>query len=652
MIFIFSILIFLQFFHRKNKGKHLLMQETSKRDKSGQFQKLLLILAIGLILGILFFFIFLIFYNRGYQQKIYRGVSVSGISVGGLTKEEAEQKLRENLKYPTEAAFAFTYGSDIWHAIPEELGMQIQFDQTVEKAWIVGRTSDIFENLQICMAALLFSYDLEPVLMFDERVAYNFISSIAGYIDVPYELPSITLKGSQVIIEPGKTGKAVDKLMTMTQLQILGKNLQTAQIELPVAVFEPTVSNLDEEKTKLESLIGQDFVLYVNQNGVHQPIETIQADALARWILFEPVIENGLVKIQMSPKRDFFYNRLVEIAVQLEKKPQNARFVFNDTTHLIEPIAEAVIGTKADTEQTMQNIAAAIQAGQHEAEIAMIVTQPAVTSSANGKDLGITQLVESQYTYFFYSDPARVQNITAAAASFHGVLVAPGETFSMVNQIGDIDIDNGYAEAPVIFGNETVQGIGGGVCQVSTTLFRTAFFYGLPIVERHAHAYRVFYYERIANGNIDPILSGLDASVYVPLLDLKFTNDTPYWILMETYVNPNASSIQWKFYSTDVNRYVDWESTGPTNVTEPDDPIYRENQSLATGEIEQVDYAVKGADVTVKRTVYQDGLIHIQDVFETQYRPWQAIFEYGPGTEGMPPEEEGEKESKKDQETP
>lgn len=624
------------------------MQEVSKRNKSSLFQKFLLIFTSSILLGILFFFIFLIFYNREFQQKIYRGISVSGINIGGLTREEAEQKLRENLKYPTEAAFAFTYGSDVWHAIPEELGMQIQFGKTIEKAWTIGRTPDIFENLRFCMAALLFSYDLEPVLMFDERVAYNFISSLSGYIDVPYELPSITLQGSRVIIEPGKAGKAVDKLMTMTQLQILGENLQTAQIELPVAIFEPTVSNLEEEKSKLESMIGQDFVLYVNQNGVHQPIETIQADALARWILFEPVIENGLVKIQMSPKRDLFYNRLVEIAVQLEKKPQNARFVFNDTTHIIEPIAEAVIGTKADPEQTMANIAAAIQTGQHEAEIAMIITQPVVTSNADGKDLGITQLVESQYTYFFYSDPARVQNITAAAASFHGVLIAPGETFSMVNQIGDIDIDNGYAEAPVIFGNETVQGIGGGVCQVSTTLFRTAFFYGLPIVERHAHAYRVFYYERIANGNIDPKLSGLDASVYVPLLDLKFKNDTPYWILMETYVNPNTSSIQWKFYSTDVNRYVEWESTGPINISEPEDPIYRENQTLAPGEIKQVDYAVKGADVTIKRTVYQDGLIHIQDVFETQYRPWQAIFEYGPGTEGMPPEEE----SKKDQETP
>ena len=103
----------------------------------------------------------------------------------------------------------------------------------------------------------------------------------------------------------------------------------------------------------------------------------------------------------------------------------------------------------------------------------------------------------------------------------------------MAENISDIDIENGFAEAAVIVGNETVQGVGGGICQVSTTLFRTALNYGLPIKERHQHAYRVFYYERLANGNIVPGLSGLNASVFFPVLDLKFTNDTPSWILME-----------------------------------------------------------------------------------------------------------------------
>ncbi|MHC1773063.1 MAG: VanW family protein [Flexilinea sp.] len=616
------------------------MQENTNHNQSRFFPKFLFTLLCSLTLGILFFFAFITIYSNNYSEKIFEGISVSGIPVGGLTKEEADQKLRDNLKYPFEAAFAFTHESDIWHAIPEELGMQIQFDATLEKVWAVGRSKDIFENIRQQLAIFLFKYDLEPVLMFDERVAFNFINSLAGYIDEPLEQPEITLHGSEVIITPGKAGKAVDKLMTMTQLQILGRNLQTASIEIPVTVLEPTASNLEEQKEILESLLGQDFILYTTNGGEQQQMEKIPADTLAGWINFEPVIEGSNVTIRMVPKRDPFYNRLVEIGVKLYQEPKNARFVFNDDTRIIEPIAEAVVGEKIDIETTLVNITNAIQAGQHQAEITMVITPPAVTSSANGKDLGIIQLVESQYTYFYGSDAARIQNITTSAASFHGILVAPGETFSMADYLGDIDINNGYAEAPVIFGDETIQGVGGGICQVSTTLFRTAFLYGLPIVERHQHAYRVFYYERVANGSIDPSLSGLDASVYIPILDLKFTNDTPYWILMETYVNPAASSIQWKFYSTDVNRYVDWETTGPTNITPPESPMYRENSALESGVIEQVDYEVDGADVTVNRTVFQDGNVHIQDVFETRYKPWQAIFEYGPNTEGMPPEEQ------------
>jgi hypothetical protein len=107
---------------------------------------------------------------------------------------------------------------------------------------------------------------------------------------------------------------------------------------------------------------------------------------------------------------------------------------------------------------------------------------------------------------------------------------------------------------------------------------------------------------------------------------------------METYVNPSASSIQWKFYSTKVNRYVETKTSGLTNVVQPDPPVYRENPALATGEVKQVDWEVDGADVDVVRTVYENGQVHLQDRFVTKYEPWQAVFEYGPGTSGMPPE--------------
>ena len=189
----------------------------------------------------------------------------------------------------------------------------------------------------------------------------------------------------------------------------------------------------------------------------------------------------------------------------------------------------------------------------------------------------------------------------------------------------------------IIAGGKTIKGVGGGVCQVSTTLFRAAFFTGFPIVERWPHAYRVGYYEYNPNGQRSPQYAGLDATVFVPEVDFKFKNDTRTWLLMETYVNPTYGTLIWKFYGTKDGRTVEWDTTGPTNVVAHPKDLYREVASMPAGEVKQVDYAADGSDVSVHRIVRRDGAVLSDSTISTHYEPWQAVFEYGPGTNGMPP---------------
>jgi vancomycin resistance protein YoaR len=203
----------------------------------------------------------------------------------------------------------------------------------------------------------------------------------------------------------------------------------------------------------------------------------------------------------------------------------------------------------------------------------------------------------------------------------------------MGSVLGDVSLENGFAEALIIYGGRTIKGVGGGVCQVSTTLFRTVFFAGFPIVERYSHAYRVSYYEMNASGSVDPTLAGMDATVYFPLVDFKFQNDTPYWLLMETYVDVGARTITWKLYSTSDDRSVTWDTTGPANVVPAPSPLFEENPELKEDQIKQVDYAAQGADVTVTRTVWRGGQVYFTDEIQTHYQPWQAVCQYGPGTE-------------------
>jgi vancomycin resistance protein YoaR len=148
-------------------------------------------------------------------------------------------------------------------------------------------------------------------------------------------------------------------------------------------------------------------------------------------------------------------------------------------------------------------------------------------------------------------------------------------------------------------------------------------------MERIPHAYRVGYYEQTPAGGNDPSLAGMDATVYFPLVDFKFTNDTPYWLLMETYFN-SAGSLTWKFYSTSDGRTVTWDTTGVTNVVPAPPPSFEENPEMRKNEMKQVDWAANGADVTVTRTVMRDGGVLFQDEFTTHYEPWQAICQYGP----------------------
>jgi vancomycin resistance protein YoaR len=166
--------------------------------------------------------------------------------------------------------------------------------------------------------------------------------------------------------------------------------------------------------------------------------------------------------------------------------------------------------------------------------------------------------------------------------------------------------------------------VGGGVCQVSTTALQAAFYAGYPIDERWPHGYRVGYYET-GEG------VGMDATVFAPIVDFRFTNDTPYHLLIETYTNREAATVTWKFYSTSDRRTVSKDGPYISNIVRHKGPLYEVNPDLRPGTRKQVDYAADGADVTVYRTVYREGLVLYQDTFTSHYLPWRAVYQVPPG---------------------
>ena len=573
-----------------------------------------------------------------YADRIYPGVYVLGYDLSGLTEAEASQLLSEKLDYTYAGQVQFTYQDQDWSASPIDLGYMVDPGSSAHAALMVGRSGWLVPNLVEKGRAWFQGVRLSPLMFYDERIAQLYLQNLAVTLDAPMVEASLELAQAEVIVRNGQIGKKLDVDASLVTLSEMLTSMQSGIVALTVEETQPEILDASAQAELARSILSEALVLTAPEGSEESGPWTISPEELAGMLAISRVSNGEGVDpvYQVAVNEDLFVAYLNALAADLHIGPVNPRFMFNDDTGLVEVIEPAVIGRDLNVQASVSYVNERLAAGEHQIELQFDTLQPEVTDEMTGEDLGITELIEEQWTYFVGSDAARVQNIQTAAAQFHGLLVAPGETFSMADALGNVSLENGYAEALIIYGDQTIQGVGGGVCQVSTTLFRTAFFAGFPIVERHAHAYRVGYYEQEAGGYRNSQWAGFDATVYVPIVDLKFTNDTEYWLLMETYVYTGSQSILWRFYSTEDGRTVDWETTGPTNIVPAPDDLYRENPDMEKGDIKKVDYAADGADINITRTVYMDGKVYFADSFYTHFQPWQAVYEYGPGTEGIP----------------
>ncbi len=595
-------------------------------------------MAAALAGGLLVFLFVLVFLSMGYgllyAGRMFPGITVAGVDISGLSMEEAAVKLSNTLTFPYSGRIVLRDGGNVWVTTPAQLGMVFDPVATAELAYKFGRSPNPLKNLNDQLNSLQVGIDLPPVSAFDQRMAYTYLQNLAREIDRPAEEAFLTIEGLQVTAQPGRIGRTlnVDASLVFLNAQML--TFRDGEVPLVILEQPPAVMDASLQVEQARRLLSAPLVISLPNAGPGDPGPwAFQPEELAEMLVVNRVpTENGM-QVRLELDRRKLGPRLMILAGSIDRPAANPRFIFNDDTRQLEIIQSALVGRTVDVNASIQAIEDAIVTGQQNVPLVIDFEQPLVQESTTAAELGITELVISYSTYFYGSSASRLQNIKAAAEKFHGLLIPPGATFSMGEWMGDISLDNGFAEALIIYGGQTIKGVGGGVCQVSTTLFRAAFFAGFPVVERHAHAYRVNYYEMRRGGGYDPGLAGLDATVYFPLVDFKFTNDTPYWLLMETYFNPNSSSLEWKFYSTKDGRVVTYETTGPQNVIPAPEPSIRLNPEFSKGELRQVDYAADGANVTVTRTVTRDGKIHFIDKFVTYYQPWRAICEYGPGTE-------------------
>jgi vancomycin resistance protein YoaR len=235
--------------------------------------------------------------------------------------------------------------------------------------------------------------------------------------------------------------------------------------------------------------------------------------------------------------------------------------------------------------------------------------QPRVTAETLGS-LGIKELVSVGKSDFSGSAPYRITNIKAGVNLLHGILIPPDGEFSFNENIGAIDEAHGFVEGYAIVGNRTQLEPGGGICQDSTTLFRAAFYAGLPFTAWTPHRFRISWYEKY-----DPI--GMDN-----------------WLLIQGYVNDADASVTFALYGTKVpGRTVERSEPKITNQTPaPTKPVYIDDPEQPIGTFKQTDVARGGMDIEIVRVVKQNGQVIRSNKFVTKFEAWPNIYLKHPKT--------------------
>ncbi|MBI4789838.1 MAG: VanW family protein [Chloroflexi bacterium] len=576
-------------------------------------------------------------YELFYRDRVIFGVSALGQPMNGLSRAEAQKFLQDKFGQPDAIlkrtggeAILLRDGDRAWRAWPWELGLRTDFGPVAQSALLLGHRGALPENVIEQARCLLAGCDIGLDAQFDVNIAQAYLSWLAPQVERPPRDAAVHIEGLRVVATPAQNGRDLDGAAMLERMR--ERVLGSTQGDIPLAFREttPLIADGSAAKAQAEAILAAPVLMTFNARSW-----AIDQAALAAMISIHPQSDgDGKLRLATTLDRAQLLATVKPLAADINQPARDARFHFNPDTKTLTPIVTSQYGQILDPEAAVKQIEQQLMANASrgpgaasplETLKARVVSLPVqvikpTIAMEDAAKFGIKELASQGVSNFKGSPAGRIQNIRTAAAQFDGIVIAPGATFSFDQYLGDVVEAEGYDDAYVIFQDRTVLGPGGGVCQVSTTMFRAAFWGGYPFVERWAHAYRVGYYE-------PPV--GLDATVFTPSVDLKFKNDTDNYILIEPIVDLKKTTITFNFWGTKPNRTVEMQDPIIENVIKSGPAIYTNDPTLKKGVTKQVDFAHDGMDVTIWRTIKVNGQVVKKDKFFSRYEPWVARYQVG-----------------------
>ena len=608
----------------------------------------------GLLFSSIFF---LLIFSNYYKNRYYQGIVVGNVDLGGLTTQEAAATLsqyKQPLPNDTKLIIqAFDINQQPHQATLNlhEIVDELMIEEILETAFQVGRDGNFFER----------SYKIIDLLNNQESFILNYrlnegllkkqLQQLAQEINYSGKSPSLQLTISNnpqsIQLDPGEDGlellqdESFQKILsTLEPYTTLPPNKTVStQIVVDATTF-PIIQKLSEDQAEKAQ---QRALAYVGRSVVFEPTPTSSLkNELVLLANTKQILGDQELVAFVNPTEGYYLNLIEETistwAEEINQPPVNAEFEYDQDNLKATVFKPDEPGLELDEEAIRDSLLTHMKKIEPTSDLAMISeedadptkqldlvihqTKPEFTL-AKTNDLGIKELIGFGESFYRGSIPTRLHNVNVASEKLSMTLIPPGEEFSFNQAVGKVDGSTGFQQAYVIRSGQTLMEFGGGVCQVSTTMFRAMLDAGVNITKRLPHSYRVSYYE-IDNQ------PGFDATVYSGEVDLRFINDTPGYLLIVANAYPTQAYMTVHIYGTNDGRqseiggYRQWDFASPPPPEDVHDP------SLAPGERKQVENAIPGLKTSFDWTVYdKDGNLLHEKTFFSHYRAWGAKYLVG-----------------------
>ena len=543
------------------------------------------------------------FVYAGSPGRIADGVTIAGVDVGGLSAEQAETLLEQRAAAQTSMPLTAEVGGRSYTIDASGLGVSVNWRAAVKEAQ--GRADGLrpvrgFRRLGV----RLFGTDVTPEATARSAALDRLLDRMARE-DHPHRDAAIRLVGLRPVVVPDRTGRVLDRKAGGALILGAFATLDRAPVTIPTRVDEPKVTEdeLAPALAKARTAVSAPVSLTLGSTRFR-----LSRGGIGRLLLL-PARGERSVRIG-GPDANRYFRQL---AAKVNTAPRNASFVVVPGGRVI--VRPAATSRALDVPRTVDHLLDAVLSPTRRVAAVVVGRKQPERSTEDARKMGVTGLVSS-YTTIYGGDANRVHNVQLVARLIDGTLVAPGHVFSFNGTTGDRNASKGFLEAPVIINGELETGLGGGVCQVSTTVFNAAYEAGLDITARTNHALYISHYPQ-----------GRDATVNYPDTDLKFVNDTDHWLLVRTFVG--SSSLTVNIYGAPQHRRVETD-VSPLVVTGEPPVTWQKDASLFKGQKVVESSGSPPRSTSVHRRVYDaNGKLLYDNTWYSSYRGEKKIVLVG-----------------------